>query len=60
MQYGSADLIKIIENSPYIYTIDASIGDQVIGRIICSLESEVTEFKVIRILYVHFPDLSEL
>ena len=38
--------------------IDASIGDQVIGRVICTLESEVTEFKVIKILYVHFPDLS--
>lgn len=60
MQYGSADLLRLIENAPYVYIIDASLGGQIIGRVICSLERNVQEFKTIRVLYVHFTDLSEL
>ena len=30
------------------------------GRVICSLEKDIREFKVLKILYIHFIDLSEL
>lgn len=60
MQLGQVDLLKLLQETEYLYILVGRIGDQEIGRVICSLEKNISDFKVLKILYLHFVDLSEI
>lgn len=42
MQINQADLMKVLEQTEYVYILVAKLGEQEIGRVICALEKEVT------------------
>ena len=54
MQHNIVDLVKTLENTEYVYFLVGKIGDQEIGRVLCTLDKDIKEFKVIKILYLHF------
>ena len=41
MQYNLVDLIKILENTEYVYFLVGKIGDQEIGRVLCTIEKNI-------------------
>ena len=43
-----------------MYFLVGKIGDQEIGRVLCTLEKNITNFKVLKILYLHFCEISDV
>ena len=43
-----------------MYFLVGKIGDQEIGRVLCTIEKNIKEFKVLKILYLHFCETSDI
>lgn len=60
MQMKEVDLIKKIDACEYVYFVRATVGEEVIGDIICCLDRDIQEYKALRVLYIGFYDFSQL
>ena len=60
MQYKESELLKKIDAAEFVYFIKATVGVEEIGDLVVIMDRENQEFKVLRILYVGFYDLSQL
>lgn len=54
MQLSENELLKIIEENPYIYILKATLGSEYLGTVILSLDKDRLDFKVLRSLYISF------
>jgi hypothetical protein len=38
LQLGQQDLVKLLEQTEYVYFVSARIGDEEVGKVLCGLE----------------------
>ena len=43
-----------------MYFVRATIGEEIIGDIVCTLDREIMEYKALKVLYIGFYDFSQL
>lgn len=53
-------MIKKIEAAEFVYFVRANVAEELIGDFICTLDRDIVEYKVLKVLYIGFYDFSQL
>lgn len=60
MQMKEVELIKKIDGCEFVYFVRATVGEELIGDLVVTLDRDITDYKALKVLYIGFYDFSQL